>query len=328
MGRSNADISSATGSGAPLSVVVPIYNEAESLPLLFEKLLPVLDELHRDYEVIAVNDGSSDQSQKMLEEVAADHERVKVIEFRRNAGQTAAMMAGFDHASGEIIITLDADLQNDPEDIPMLLEKLEEGYDVVSGWRKDRKDAALRRNLVSRIANRIISRVSGVDLHDYGCTLKAYRRDCLENTRLYGEMHRFVPIYASWQGARVAELPVRHHPRKFGASKYGLERTIKVVLDLMVVQFLHRYLVKPIYVFGGIGFAFVGSAFFFAGLMIYLKFFEETPMINTPLPVLSSMLFIAGVTSVLMGILAEIMSRTYFESQKRLPYSVRQRINF
>ncbi len=311
-----------------LSLVVPIYNEEESIPILFEKLLAVLDMTGSQFEIIAVDDGSTDGSTARLQRLAADRSEIKVIEFRQNAGQTAALMAGIDHAAGDVIVTIDADLQNDPEDIPRLLAKLDEGFDVVSGWRKDRQDAAIRRNLVSRIANRLISAISNVRLHDYGCTLKAYRREVLAGMRLYGEMHRFVPIYASWMGAKVVELPVRHHARRFGRSKYGLNRTVKVVLDLLVVKFFSKYLVKPIYVFGGFGLWLILASFFVLGYVMYLKLFENTSMIQTPLPVLSAMLFLLGVTCILMGLLAEITVRTYFESQGRRVYSVRSLINF
>ena len=311
-----------------LSIVVPIFDEEESIPVLIESLSRELGKLGRPFEVIAVNDGSWDNSRDVLAAAAAVHPWLKVIDFRRNVGQTAALMAGIDHANGNIIVTIDADLQNDPADIPLLLDKLDEGYDVVSGWRQNRQDAAIRRNLVSRIANRIISRISGVRLHDYGCTLKAYRKEVLQGMRLYGEMHRFVPIYASWMGAKVIEVPVRHHARRFGKSKYGLNRIIKVILDLVVVKFFSRYLVKPIYVFGGVAaaFAFASAATF--GYMIYLKIAEGVAMIQTPLPVLSAMLFLLSTITLLMGILAEILARTYFESQGRLPYSVRNTINF
>jgi dolichol-phosphate mannosyltransferase len=253
---------------------------------------------------------------------------VKIVNFRRNYGQTAAMMAGIDHASGDIIVAIDADLQNDPDDIPTLLAKLDEGFDVVSGWRRDRKDAAVRRNLVSRIANRVISRISGVRLNDYGCTLKAYRKEVIKGVRLYGEMHRFIPIYAAWQGARVTELPVRHHPRQFGRSKYGLERIVKVVLDLMVVKFLDRHFVKPIYVFGGFGMFSFGLSALAALYMLYLKFAEGLSMIQTPLPLLSAMAFLVGAMSLLMGLLAEMLVRVYFESQNRAPYLVKDLVNF
>ena len=240
-------------SAIELSVIVPVFNEEESVAPLVNALMSVLGRTRRRFEIIFVDDGSTDSSAERLSTAVATHPEIKIIQFRSNAGQTAALMAGIDHASGDTIVTIDADLQNDPEDIPMLLSKLDEGADVVSGWRKDRQDAPLRRNFVSRTANRLISRISGVRLHDYGCTLKAYRREVLGGMRLYGEMHRFVPVYASWMGAKVVELPVRHHARRFGKSKYGLNRTLKVVLDLMVVKFFSRYLVKPIYVFGGFG---------------------------------------------------------------------------
>jgi glycosyltransferase involved in cell wall biosynthesis len=237
------------------------------------------------------------------------------------------MQAGIEYAEGEIIISIDSDLQNDPADIPRLLAKLDEGYDVVSGWRQDRKDAAIRRNLVSRIANATISKISGVRLHDYGCTLKAYRRDVIKGVRLYGEMHRFIPIYATWKGARVIELPVRHHARHSGCSKYGLERTFKVILDLMVVKFLDRYLVKPIYIFGGFGLLslIVSSASLLS--MLYLKIFYGISMIHTPLLLLTAMTFLIGIMSILLGLLAELVMRTYFESQQLMPYHVREVIN-
>jgi glycosyltransferase involved in cell wall biosynthesis len=318
----------APDTASKISVIIPIYNEEESIPHLQKNLFAVLDRLPNPHEVIAVNDGSRDRSYDELLKIAAVRPNFKIVNFRHNSGQTAAMMAGIDYASGEIIITIDADLQNDPEDIPLLLAKLAEGNDVVSGWRKNRQDAAIRRNLVSRVANRLISWISGVKLHDYGCTLKAYRKDVLTGMRLYGEMHRFVPIYASWMGAKVVEVPVRHHARQFGHSKYGLERTVKVVLDLLVVKFLSRYLVKPIYVFGGFGAISLFAAILVFLYMLYLKFFAGIAMIQTPLPVLSGLLLLIAVISVLMGFLAEINMRTYFESQNRTPYSVRNAINF
>ena len=311
-----------------LTVVMPIYNEEESISPLLEGLVAELDGLYDSYEIIAVNDGSRDASQQVLEAAAEHYPQLKIIQFRRNAGQTAALMAGIDHARGDVIVTIDADLQNDPRDIPLMLAKLGEGYDVVSGWRQSRQDAAIRRNLVSRIANRLISRISGVRLHDFGCTLKAYRKEVLQGMRLYGEMHRFVPIYASWMGAKVVEVPVRHHARQFGSSKYGLTRVFKVLLDLAVVKFFSGYLVKPIYVFGGVAALFMlisGIAFI---SMLYLKFVEGVTMIQTPLPVLSAMLFMLGVVVLLMGVLAEIMVRTYFESQGRVPYHIRNTVNF
>jgi glycosyltransferase involved in cell wall biosynthesis len=309
-----------------LSVVLPIYDEEESLGELLDNLFRVLDGLNRGYEIWCVNDGSHDRSSEILHDIAKRRPELHVLDFRRNFGQTAALMAGFDHARGDVIVTLDADLQNDPADIPRLLAKLDEGYDVVSGWRSDRKDAAISRNFVSRIANGIISNISGVRLHDYGCTLKAYRRDVMSGVRLYGEMHRFIPIYASWRGARVVELPVGHAARRFGKSKYGLNRIFKVVLDLMVLKFLESYLVKPIYVFGGFGMFAIAGAFLALTWAVGLKIFAGTSLILTPLPLLAAMLFLIGCMSVLLGLLAEIMTRTYFESQGTRPYAVRDRI--
>jgi glycosyltransferase involved in cell wall biosynthesis len=245
-----------------------------------------------------------------------------VIRFRRNFGQTAALSAGIDHARGDIIVPMDGDLQNDPKDIPRLLAKLDEGYDVVSGWRVRRQDS-LRRRLPSQLANRLISWLSGVRLHDYGCSLKAYRRDVLEDVRLYGEMHRFVPIYASWQGARVAELPVDHHPRTRGKSNYGIERTIKVVLDLIVVKFLSSYATKPIYVFGGFGVASFALSFLAFALMVYFKVTGQKDFVQTPLPIVVAIFMLVGCLAVLLGLVAELSIRTYYESQGKRTYAIR-----
>lgn len=318
-----------SASDAPdVSVIIPIYNEEESITRLCEGLFAVLVPLGQPFEVICVDDGSRDASLEVLRGEAADRKELKIVSFRRNYGQTAAMMAGIDHAAGRIIISIDADLQNDPQDIPALLAKMDEGYDVVSGWRKDRQDAAIRRNFVSRVANRVISAISGVRLHDYGCTLKAYRADVVKDIRLYGEMHRFIPIYASWMGARVCEIPVKHHARRFGKSKYGLERIAKVVLDLMVVKFLDRHFVKPIYVFGGFGIVSLMASFISGLWMMWLKLVEGVSMIMTPLPLLAAMTFLVGIMSILMGLLAEMLVRTYFESQQRTAYHVRETVNF
>lgn len=312
-----------------VSVIVPIFNEEENIPLITDALTAPLDRLAAPYEIILVDDGSSDGSAQKLDAAALKFPQVKVIHLRRNVGQTAALMAGIDNSIGSIIVTIDADLQNDPADIPRLLAELEEkGADVVSGWRQDRQDAAIRRNFVSRIANGLISRVSGLKLHDYGCTLKAYRREVLQGMRLYGEMHRFVPIYASWMGAKVVEIPVRHSARRFGRSKYGLERAGKVLLDLLVVKFFSSYLVKPIYVFGGFGILSILGGAFTVAIALWLKFFEHTSLIQTPLPVMAAMLVMIGCMSVMMGLLAEIMVRTYFESQGRTHYSVKKLTNF
>ena len=310
-----------------ISVIVPIFNEEQNIDPILDALFPVLQVIGRDFEIVAVNDGSTDRTYEQLSAAAAKHPQLRVINFRRNYGQTAAIMAGIDHSSGDVLIFIDADLQNDPQDIRCLLAKLEEGYDVVSGWRKDRKDARIRRNFMSRAANVFISWYSGVDLRDYGCTLKAYRADVIRGVRLYGEMHRFMPIYATWMGARVTEIPVRHHPRRFGQSKYGLERTIKVPLDLIVIKFLDRYFTRPIYVFGGFGILSVLLSFGIVGLMVFWKLFEGISMISTPLPVLAAIAFLIGITSILLGLLAEMLVRTYFESQRRRTYDIRDILN-
>jgi glycosyltransferase involved in cell wall biosynthesis len=311
-----------------LTVITPIYNEEKNISILLDRLWKVLIDLGKSFEIIAVNDGSRDNSLAELRRQAALHPELKVVDFRRNYGQTAAIMAGIDHSNGEVIVSIDADLQNDPEDIPRILAKMAEGYDVVSGWRKDRKDARWRRTFLSRVANRVISAISGVHLHDYGCTLKAYRSDVVKTVRLYGEMHRFIPIYASWMGAKVVDIPVGHSPRRHGKSNYGLERVVKVILDLIVVKFLDRYMVKPIYVFGGFGML----SLLFAALsfisMIALKLFAHISMISTPLPLVTVMGIMTGLSSILMGLVAEMLVRTYFESQQRANYVVRERINF
>jgi glycosyltransferase involved in cell wall biosynthesis len=310
-----------------VSVIVPAKNEEENLPVLVGRTMSVLRELRRPFEVIVVNDGSTDGTLRVLRVLADSHAELRVIDLARNYGQTAAMMAGLDYASGEVLIPIDADLQNDPADIPMLLAKLEEGYDVVSGWRKDRQDAAIRRNFVSRVANTLISRISGVHLHDYGCSLKAYRRSVIGEVRLYGEMHRFVPIYAAWHGARITEVPVRHSPRLHGRSNYGLERIFKVVLDLMVVRFLYQWIGKPIYIFGGVGALWIAVGVLSFAYMIYLKIFEHVSMILTPLPTLAAMSVMMGVMSICIGLVAEIIVRTYFESQGKRIYYARELIN-
>lgn len=310
-----------------ISVIIPIYNERDNVLLLYEKLSAELPQLGHAFEVVLVDDGSSDGSDRLLLEVAQKDNRFKVVSLRRNFGQTAAMMAGIDFAQGEIIVPMDGDLQNDPSDIRRLIDKLEEGFDVVSGWRKDRQDAALKRNLPSRIANKLISWISGVHLHDYGCSLKAYRRDVIKGVKLYGEMHRFIPIYASWFGAKVAEIPVTHHARAHGQSKYGLERVAKVVLDLLVVKFLAKYATKPIYVFGGFGLITIGLSASAGIFALYLKLFKEVSFILTPLPLLAIMAMITGLMSILMGLLAELVMRTYYESQGKSVYLVKSTTN-
>ncbi len=310
-----------------ISVIIPVYNEEDNLELLYEKLLISLTGTKRTWEVILIDDGSKDTSFAELQKLAANDKRIKVVRFVRNYGQTAALAAGIEHAQGKVIIPMDADLQNDPADINALLDKIDEGYDVVSGWRKDRKDGLWLRLIPSWTANKIISYISKVQLHDYGCSLKAYRREVIKDVRLYGEMHRFVPIYATWQGAKVTEIPVTHHARQYGQSKYGINRTFKVVLDLITVKFMSTYFTKPIYVFGT-----AGMMSFLTGMaafvwMLVLKFAYHTTFIETPLPVLVCMFVMLGVQFILMGLLAEILMRTYHESQDKKIYSVGESIN-
>ncbi|MEI6289010.1 MAG: glycosyltransferase family 2 protein [Chloroflexota bacterium] len=308
-----------------LSIVIPIYNEVESLPLLQEALKTSLRDLKRSWEVIFVDDGSKDGSIQILEEIAAsDPGHAVVVEFRRNFGQTTAIAAGIDHARGDVILFLDADLQNDPADIPMMLEKLDEGYDVISGWRKDREDNALTRNLPSHIANWLISNVTGVHLHDYGCTLKVYRREVITGFKLYGEMHRFIPVYANSVGAKILEVPVRHHSRKFGASKYGLERTLKVVLDLMAVQFLTKAANKPIYLFGGGGIGLIAASFFGFLFLVIRKLISQIDILSSPIFIISMLAAMTGFQAILMGLIAELLVRTYHESQQKPTYTVRK----
>jgi len=308
-----------------LSVVVPIYNEVDSLPLLHQAICTALQDIKRSWEVIYVDDGSRDGSIKLLEQLAVqDAEHVVVVEFRRNFGQTTAIAAGIDHARGDVIVFLDADLQNDPADIPMLLEKLDEGYDVVSGWRKDREDNALTRNLPSHMANWLISTVTGVHLHDYGCTLKAYRREVITGFKLYGEMHRFIPVYANSVGAKILEVPVRHHARKFGSSKYGLERTLKVVLDLMAVQFLTRGANKPIYLFGGGGIALIAASLLGILFLAVRKLAFQIDILTSPIFIIAMLAAMTGFQAILMGLIAELLVRTYHESQQKPTYTVRR----
>ena len=311
-----------------LSLVVPVYNEEENLHLLFDAIRKALDPLPRTWEVVFVDDGSYDDSLGVLNELAEqDTQHVRVVSFRRNFGQTAAIVAGLDYARGEIIVLLDADMQNDPADIPMMLGKLDEGYDLVSGWRKMRKDTYLTRTLPSNLANWLISRVTRVPLHDYGCTLKAYRRDVLEGFRLYGEMHRFIPVFANWVGARITEVQVNHHPRKYGKTKYGLERTVKVILDLFTVKYLVSYSSKPIYLFGGTGLALISGS---GVMLLYLfirRMISTISVLGSPLFQLAVMLFIMGFQSFLMGLIAEMLVRTYYESQRKPTYRIRKKIN-
>ena len=307
-----------------LSVVLPIYNEQDNISILHAELKQALEALGRRYEIMYVDDGSNDASFLRLSYIAAHDATVTVLRFRRNFGQTAALAAGIDHTQGEIIVLMDADLQNDPHDIGRLLEKVDAGYDVVSGWRTERKDTYLRRRLPSKVANALISKVTGVRLHDYGCTLKAYRREVLQPMRLYGEMHRFLPAYASWNGALITEIPVNHRARRFGVSKYGLSRTFRVLLDLLTVKFLGSYSTKPLYAFGFVGMllglaSFVSVALSVAQAMLppYVK------MHNNPLTLLSAILFVVAIQVILMGLLAELIMRTYYESQGKTTYHIR-----
>ncbi|MCE1225466.1 MAG: glycosyltransferase family 2 protein [Geobacteraceae bacterium] len=310
-----------------LSVVVPIYFEEDNIRPLYEAITVALDPTGFSYEIICVDDGSGDTSFSLLRELAATDQRLRVIRFRRNFGQTAAMAAGFEAARGAVIVPMDGDLQNDPADIPLLLEKIKEGYDVVSGWRKDRQDTFINRKLPSMIANGLISRLTDVHLHDYGCTLKAYRREVLEGIGLYGEMHRFVPALASRIGARVAELPVRHHPRLHGTSKYGISRTVRVVLDLLTVKFLLSYATKPIQLFGKWGIYSLILACGTGGATVYMKLFANTSMNRNPLLILTAFLMFMGIQFITLGLLGELNARTYYESQGKPIYSVRERLN-
>jgi glycosyltransferase involved in cell wall biosynthesis len=306
-----------------VSVIIPVYNEQQSLPELYELLLQTLEPQSFSWEIIFVDDGSQDDSFLLLRSfVKQNPECVTAIALRRNFGQTAAIAAGIDHACGEVIVIMDADLQNDPADIPVLVDKIEEGYDVVSGWREDRKDKYLTRILPSRVANKLISWVTGVHLHDFGCTLKAYRQEVITGFRLYGEMHRFIPAYAADVGARITEVKVRHHPRHYGKTKYGLERIGKVILDLLTVKFLISFSNKPIYLFGGLGalISFVGT-FIMLYLMIRRLGYGISPF-SSPLFPTSIMLVILGFQSILMGLIAELLVRTYHEAQGKATYTI------
>ncbi len=309
-----------------VSIVVPLYNEEESVTELVQSIDQVMSQSGLTYEVILIDDGSVDQTVSILTELQKKHQFVRIVQFRRNFGQTAAMAAGFDHSTGEVIVPLDGDLQNDPADIPKMVAKLDEGYDVVSGWRKNRKDTLITRKIPSWIANALIGYFTGVKLHDYGCTLKAYRREVVDHMRLYGEMHRFIPALASWTGAKVTEMVVNHRPRIYGTTKYGLMRTFKVVLDLLTVKFLGSFSTKPLHIFGGIG---IVTAFvsLLSGLaVLYKKYLSDPslPMNRNPLLTLTAMLMLMSVQFLLMGLMAEMMARTYHESQDKPTYVVRK----
>jgi glycosyltransferase involved in cell wall biosynthesis len=307
-----------------LSIVIPLFNEQDSIAPLYEELSVVLAGLGRTYEVIAVDDGSTDASLPRLREIHSRDPRWRIITFRRNFGQTAGFSAGFDYARGDVVITMDADLQNDPAGIPLLLDKMAEGYDVVSGWRKDRADAYLSRRVPSMIANRLVSRASGVPLHDYGCSLKAYRSEVVKGIRLYGQMHRFVPAVAAWMGVTVAEVPVPHRARQFGKSKYGIDRTIRVILDLITVRFMLGYLTRPLHVFGGIGLMSTGLGVLLGLYLVFVKLAQGQDIGSRPLLSLAVLLMIVGVQFVGMGLLAELIVRTYYEATDKRIYVVRE----
>lgn len=311
-----------------ITVSIPIYNECENILRIIDELMPVLEGLGRSFEILFVDDGSEDGSFEILKELAQRDTRIRVIRFRRNFGQTAALDAGFKEARGEIIITMDGDLQNDPADIPRLLQKMEEGnFDIVSGWRKDRKDKFITRRIPSIIANRLISKITSVLLHDYGCTLKAYKRELTRYFNLYGEMHRFIPAIGRFIGASIAELPVNHRARKFGKSKYNLSRVVRVILDLLTVKFFMGYLTQPLKIIGRIGLLFFLVAFGALGWVVFDKVVNNQDMTNSPFFFLSILGFFSGLQLMVFGLIAEILVRTYYESQNKPTYNIKERIN-
>jgi glycosyltransferase involved in cell wall biosynthesis len=304
------------------SVVIPVYNEETNVRLIIPELKSALDDLGKSYEVIFVNDGSADATEEIVEEAAAQHKEFKLITLRRNFGQTAAMSAGFDAAVGDVIIPMDGDLQNDPADIPKLLQKIDEGYDVVSGWRKDRQDKYWSRRLPSNLANKLISMTTNVHLHDYGCTLKAYRREILQSIELYGEMHRFIPALASLIGVKVTELPVNHRARTHGTSKYGISRTLRVVLDLMTVKFLLSYSTRPIQIFGLLGLISMFASFGMFFGVLYSRIRYDMVIANNSFFLLSVLFFLIGGQFIAMGLLGEVIVRTYHEAQGKPTYVI------
>lgn len=307
-----------------LSIVIPIFNEEENIRLLYDELHGVLQTIEPSSEIVFIDDGSSDNSLNLLEQIQQQDEDVVVVSFRRNFGQTAAMAAGFDYATGDVIITMDGDMQNDPHDIPQLLAKMNEGYDLVSGWRFDRQDAFVSRKLPSMIANKLISKVTGVHLHDYGCTLKIFQKEITKGIKLYGEMHRFIPAIASGMGSKIAEVKVNHRPRRYGTSKYGISRTIRVILDLMTVKFLLSYATRPIQVFGLLGVISGSLGVGIAGIMTIQRQFFGVSLANRPLLLLAVLLIFMGMQFISMGLLGELQARTYFETQNKPIYTVRK----
>lgn len=311
-----------------ISVVFPVYNEKENLPVFITELFRVMEGMKGDFELIGVDDGSEDGSFELLCDMAEDTPRLKVIGFRHNFGQTAALAAGIAVARGDIVVTIDSDLENDPADIPHLVAMLEKGYHAVSGWRQHRwDDKPFTRKIPSRAANFLISKIGGLALHDYGCTLKAYRRERIAAIPLYGEMHRFIPAYIYWRGGKVAEIPVQYRPRQHGASNYGISRMYRVILDLLLIKFLTRYMNRPIHFFGGIGLLSLGVGMAAGVWAVALKLLYDTSLVRTPLPVFAALFLIVGVQLMVMGVLAEVMMRTYYESQKKTPYDIQEKIN-
>lgn len=312
-----------------ISVVTPIYNEAKNIPILIDEIQSALSHMHGSFEIIAVNDGSKDDSFKVLKNIASKNKHLKVINFGVNIGQTGALSAGIDMAKGEMVALIDSDLENDPKDIPVLMKKIEEGFDVVSGWRKDRWSGSfLKRKLPSLLANSLISKITGLKLHDYGCILKVYKKEVIEGVHLYGEMHRFIPAYAALRGAKVSEMVVNYRPRVHGKSNYGLGRTFKVLLDLIVIKFLDRYMNKPMHFFGGIGFLSFAIGFVAGSLSVILKIFHSRDFVQTPLPIFSALFIIVGIQLIVMGIIAEMLMRTYYESQGKKSYFIKETVNF
>jgi glycosyltransferase involved in cell wall biosynthesis len=309
-------------SNVALSIVVPIYNEEESLPFLVNQLLEVLQPMEETFEIVLVNDGSSDNSAEVIRKLSFDIPELVGVLLRKNYGQTAAMAAGFDISSGEIVVTLDGDLQNDPADIPLLVNKIRDGFDLVSGWRYRRQDAAISRKLPSKIANRLIGKVTGVRLNDYGCSLKAYRKEVLTDMRLYGELHRFLPVLANIEGARITEVKVNHRARQFGSSKYGIDRTFRVLMDLLTVWFMNRFLTRPMYVFGFGGILAIIGSFITSFYLLTIKLLGED-IGNRPLLIFALLLAVTGVQLFGFGLLGELQIRTYHESQNRPIYRIR-----